>query len=114
MTDGVVVDTCVMEHLFNREWNGDGHIDRLLEKIARKGKRICMDAPVGNGKGRMLQEYEHRLQHHWERAAERGQLLQWLRYIVYLGERQLADVNLRDGLGSCVVPHLNRVRAERS
>jgi hypothetical protein len=114
MTDAIVVDTCVLEHLFNPDWNGDEHIDRLLEKIARRGKQICMDTPNGTRKSRMLQEYEHRMQPFWKRATERGNCLQWLRYVIYQGQRLYAEVDLRDPLGCCVVPHLNRVNAERS
>lgn len=114
MTESIVVDTCVLEHLFNPDWNGDEHIDRLLEKIVRQTKRICMDKPAGTRKSRMLQEYEHRMQEHWQHATERGNCLQWLRYIIYLGERLETQVNLADELGSCVVPHLNRAGAERS
>jgi hypothetical protein len=113
MTEAIVVDTCVLEHLFNPDWNGNEHIDRLLRGIVRLNKKICMDRPAGTGKARMLQEYEHRLQHRWSQPDEKNRL-QWLRYVVYQGERLYADVNLRDALGCCVVPHLNRVRAERS
>ena len=113
MTDALVIDTCVLEHLFNPVWNGDEHIDRLLKKIAQRSKKICMDRPVGTRKSRMLQEYEHRLQGWWAKPDGKNRL-QWLRYVVYQGGRLPVEVNLADGLGCCVVPHLNRVRAERS
>jgi len=73
-----------------------------------------MDEPVGTRKSRMLQEYEHRMQDHWGQATERGNRLQWLRYVIYQGERFHTRVDLADALGSCIVPHLNRVAAERS
>ena len=114
MTEAIVVDTCVLEHLFHPGWNSDEHIDRLLEKIVRHKKRICLDEPVGTRKSRMLQEYEHRMQDHWAHASERGNCLQWLRYLIYQGERLQTRVDLADALGRCLVPHLNRVSAERS
>jgi len=113
MTDALVIDTCVLEHLFNPDWNGDEHIDRLLKKIVELSKKICMDQPTENRKSRILQEYEHRLQNCWTRPDEKNRL-QWLRYVVYVGDRLKVKVDLADALGCCVVPHLNRVNAERS
>jgi hypothetical protein len=113
MTEAIVVDTCVLEHLFNPDWNGDGHIDFLLSGIVRLNKKICVDRPAGTRKSRILQEYEHRLQHRWSQPDEKNRL-QWLRYVVYQGERLYAEVNLRDALGCCIVAQLNRVSAERS
>jgi len=97
--------------------NHDGHIDRLLEKVAGQSKKICIDEPVGTRKSRIIQEYEHRLQNRWKQANERGNCLQWLRYVTQYAERRYTPVDLSNGLGSCIeskIGYSTKVKAEDS
>lgn len=114
MTEAMVIDTNVLEHVFDPGRNGDGHLDSLLKKFAEQRRKLCTDRPPQNKKSRILEEYGHRLQFHLKAMEERGQVAQWLRYLVEYAERVDTPVNLRDGLGSSITPQMNRVGAERS
>ena len=114
MTEAMVIDTNVLEHVFDPSRNADGHLERLLRKFSEQTRKLCIDRPVAGRKSRIIQEYNHRLQFHLKAMDERGQLAQWLRYLLVLAERVDAPANLRDGLGSRLVPKMNRVGAERS
>lgn len=114
MTDSMVIDTNVLEHVFDPIMNADGHLERLLRKFTEQRRKLCTDRPLAGGKSRIIQEYNHRLQFHLAAMDEQGQLAQWLRYIVVLAERVDVPVNLADRLGCCFVPNMNQVGAERS
>ncbi|MDD5706080.1 MAG: hypothetical protein PHR35_09150 [Kiritimatiellae bacterium] len=114
MTDAMVFDANVLEHLFDPCLNADRHIDSLLRKCAQQQKKLGIDRPAAGTKGRIIAEYEHRLQFH-RHAIEEDQLRsQWLRYLLVLAERVDVTVDLADGLGTCIAATLNRVGAERS
>jgi hypothetical protein len=114
MTDAMVIDTNVLEHVFDPAMNVGGHIETLLKKFSAQGKKLCIDRPVGSRKSRIIQEYQHRLQARIDAMDQQNQLYEWLRYVIVLAERLDTPVNLADGLGSCFVPRMNRVNAERS
>jgi len=118
MTDTLVIDTNVLEYLFDdAAHNADGHIDVLLKAITEKKKRIGLDRPAGTQNSRILAEYGHRLKQHLKQMAEQGLRTQWLRYIVVFAERAEVSVNLSDGLGVCIssaIGHRSKVHAETS
>ena len=114
MTEAMVIDTNVLEHVFDPAMNVGGHIGELLRKFSEQKKKLCIDRPVGSRKSRMIQEYQHRLQSRLDAIDQQDQLYEWLRYVIVLAERVDTPVNLADVLGHCLVPQLNRVRAERS
>ena len=109
-----MIDTNVLEHAFDVAKNSDGHLDRLLRKFAEQKRKLCLDRPVGGRQSRIMEEYNHRLQFHLKAMHEQGQILQWLRYLLVHAERLDVPVDLSDALGSCLVPQMNRVLAERS
>jgi hypothetical protein len=114
MTAALVIDTNVIEHVFDPVKNGDGHIDSFLRKFSEQKRKLCIDKVGAGQKSRIIDEYRSRLEHHLKGIAERGLLLQWLRYVLVLAERIEAPVNLGDSLGKRIAPTMNRVRAERS
>jgi hypothetical protein len=114
MTEAMVVDTNVLEHVFDPIMNGDGHVERLLRKFTEQRRKLCVDTPTTNQKSTIIAEYEHRLQSRWKTMDEQGQIIQWLRYIVIYAERVGTAVDLADRLGKLIVPQMNRVGAERS
>ena len=114
MTEAMVIDTNVLEHVFDPANNTNGHIERFLEKFTRQRKKLCIDGVDGSGKSRILDEYKHRLGARLSKMDEQDRLLHCLRYFLLQADRVAAQVNLADGLGSCLVPKMNRVMAERS
>lgn len=114
MTESNVVDTNVLEHVFNSVVNADKHIDRLLQKFTEQTRKLCIDRPVGNKKSRIMAEYQHRLDPHLKKMDEEGQLTIWLRYLLVHAEKRDVSVDLSDQLGCRIVPQMNRVNAERS
>ena len=114
MTEAMVVDTNILEHVFDPTINGDGHVDSLLRKFSEQRRKLCVDRPPENQRSRILNEYKHRLDFHSRQIEERGQLAQWLRYLVEYAERVDTIVDLSDRLGGLLVPLMDRVRAERS
>jgi hypothetical protein len=114
MTEAMVIDTNVLEHVFDAARNADGHLERLLRKFAEQKRKLCLDRPVAGGQSRIMGEYNHRLQFHLKAIHEQGHIAQWLRYLLLLAERVDAPVNLSDALGTRVAAQMNRVRAERS
>jgi hypothetical protein len=114
MTPAMVIDTNVIEHVFDSVVNGDGHVERFFQKFTRQKKALCLDRPPDGQKSRILSEYQHRMQFHARQIDEHGQMTQWLRYIFVLADRIDTPVNLADALGRNVAQHMNRVQAERS
>ncbi len=114
MTEAMVIDTNVLEHVFDPIMNGDGHVERLLRKFAEQKHKLCVDRAAPGRKSSIIAEYEHRLQARWRTMDEQGEIAQWLRYLVVYAERMDTAVNLADHLGKLIVPQMNRVRAERS
>src|SRR5437899_1284088 len=68
MTEVLVIDTNVLEYLFNNRQNEDKHIDLFLEGVVRTQKRIGFDKASDGKKPRILSEYEHRLRPYLEKA----------------------------------------------
>lgn len=114
MTEGLVVDTNVLEHVFNRDINADGHLDRLLRKFSEQRRKLCIDRPPASRKSRIIDEYNHRLQFHLREMDELNQVTYWLRYLLVLAERVDTPVDLSDELGNLIVPQMDAVGAERS
>lgn len=114
MTDAMVVDTNVLEHVFHPVINGDGHVDRLLRKFSEQKRKLCTDRPPASQRSRIMDEYNHRLRFHLRAMEERGQVTQWLRYLLVLAERVDTPVDLSDKLGGLIVPQMDAVGAERS
>jgi hypothetical protein len=114
MTPGMVVDTNVLEHAFDRVINADGHVERLLRKFTEQKRKLCIDRVAPEGGSRILAEYKHRLQFRLRAMDEQGQVTQWVRYLLNFAERVETKVNLTDQLGKLIVPLMNRVEAERS
>jgi hypothetical protein len=114
MTDAMVIDTNVLEHVFHPIINGDGHIERLLRKFSEQRHKLCIDRPPAGQRSRIIEEYNHRLRFHLRGMQERGQVTQWLRYVLVLAERVDTPVDLSDKLGRFIVPQMDSVRAERS
>jgi len=114
MTEAMVIDTNVLEHVFHPIINADGHVERLLRKFSEQRRKLCTDRPSGTQRSRVMEEYKHRLQFHLRGMQERGQVTQWLRYVLVLAERVDTPVDLSDNLGRSVVPQMDSVGAERS
>jgi len=57
--DAITLDTCVLEHFFNPDWNGDGHISALLGKLLAARRSLCFD-----DQQRLAGEMHHRLSHY--------------------------------------------------
>lgn len=114
MTEAMVVDTNVLEHVFNRDVNADGHLDRLLRKFSEQKRKLCLDRPAASRRSRIIEEYNNRLQFHLRAMDESGQVTYWLRYLLVVAERVDTPVDLSDRLGGLVVPQMDAVGAERS
>ena len=114
MAEAMVIDTSVLEHVFNPANNVGGHIGELLRKFTEQRRRLGIDRPLENRKSRIIKEYQHRLNARLDAMDQQDQLYEWLRYVIVLAERVDTPLNLADGLGSCLVPLMNRVGAERS
>lgn len=116
MTQVIVIDTNVLEYLFDdATHNSDGHIDSFLEAFVSKGKGLGLDSERDGKDSRILREYQNRLQYHIKQASEHGQRTNWLRYVLLNAPRVLAPVDLSDGLGkaiSGVIGHMTCVKAE--
>ncbi len=110
----MVVDTNVLEHCFDPVRNADEHLESLLRKFAQQRRKLCVDHARPNQKSRIMAEYEHRLQFRLRALEERGQIAQWLRYLLVLAEKVTTPVDLSDKLGTSLAAEMNRVGAERS
>ena len=114
MTEAMVIDTNVLEHVLDPVINSDEHLDRLLRKFSEQRRKLCIDSLSQNRGSKILNEYNNRLQSRWKAMDERGQVAQWIRYVILYAERLATPVDLSDGLGSNIVPHMNRVGADRT
>lgn len=112
MTEAMVIDTNVLEHVFNPEINHDHHIERLLKKFAEQRRKLCIDRPKPTQKSRIIGEYESRLQFHLRALEDQGHIAQWFRYLLVLAERVDTPVDLTDNLGAQIVGHMKSVGAE--
>ena len=74
MTAALVIDTNVIEHVFDPVKNGDGHIDSFLRKFSEQKRKLCIDKVGAGQKSRIIDEYRSRLEHHLKGIAERGLL----------------------------------------
>lgn len=114
MTEALVVDTNVLEHVFHPTINRDGHINSFLRKFALQKRKLCVDKPKGQQSGRIIREYKHRLQFHRRALDEEQHVLQWLRYLLEFAERVDAHVDFASPLGKSVCQEMDKVKAERS
>jgi len=118
MTSTLVIDTNVLEYLFDdATHNADGHIDEFLKAFVEKRRNIGLDRPAAGQSSRIIGEYKHRLQYHLKQASDQTLRTQWLRYVLEFADRIDVPVNLADSLGKCIrskIGHRTRVRAETS
>ena len=114
MTESNVVDTNVLEHVFEPTINANRHIDRLLEKFVAQKRILCIDSPPEKTKSRIIAEYNNRLKERLKTMDEQDQRVIWLRYLLLYADRRTIAVDLSDQLGYQIVPHMDKVGAERS
>lgn len=93
--DAITLDTNVLEHFFNPQFNGDGHITSLLGKIVRQGRRLCMD----DGQ-RMSSEMFNRLAN-YKQHGEFGNFSNLMRGLLGAPKEEI-KVDHADGLKSCI------------
>jgi len=106
--DTVVIDTNVFEHWFNPDWNGDGHINRLLDGLVLQKRRLCVD----EGR-RIYGEYEDRFDQ-YRSHPERTRFLLQLRGLMTLVPHEVIQVDHGDGLAKCISVTMGKAGAEPS
>ena len=104
-----MIDTSVLEHLLNPDWNGDGHIHDLLNKL------IEIDVCLGrDSRGRIQGEYRNRLEQRILAADEADSSALILRWAVLYAPTEEIEVDMSDALGKCIEPKMRARGAERS
>ncbi len=114
MTEALVIDTNVIEHVFNPAMNVNGHIESLLRKFSEQRRKLCLDRPKEGKQSRIFAEYQHRLQFYSKKMEDIGLVSHWIRYLVLFADRIDAPVDLSDKLGKHFVPAMKAVKAETS
>jgi len=105
-SDAVTLDTSVLEHYFNPDWNGDGHITALLGRIVSENRTLCFD----DGQ-RIHDEMFHRLSN-YRQHGEFGNFSQLMRGL--LAAKEEVTVNHADGLMNCIDGCVRGSGAEQS
>jgi hypothetical protein len=89
----VTIDTNVFVHLFNKQYNNDKHIDRLLGSLVERKVTLCIDK-----NSRILGEYQIHVVPLLKKASDEGLRLFWLRYFLVNGPMDEVPVAFGDAL----------------
>jgi hypothetical protein len=89
----VTIDTNVFVHLFNRQYNDDKHIDRLLGSLVARKVTLCIDKT-----SRILGEYQIHIVPLFRAASDEDLRIFWLRYFLLDGPKHEEPVDFGDAL----------------